>query len=268
MVLAAEAQAAQLKHPLPSRLPVLSMAAQAHLIVAVDTRNAVFLSRDDGRHWKAIRTQWQGRAVRTDLVKLPVGDRTGFSQDKEAGRVALQVAAAEPAGNLNSAEVAQARSLSVLPGSSLAGTVTDRTGAVIPGATVVVLDSATHTARAVRTDSAGRYLVDGLAPGIYELEARSPGFKKETLAAVAVAASQPAIANLSLTVGAATQTVTVTSAPPLETEAVGASAKEISVSKKTKARLAVPSQPTPVFEITTDNGERWTSADGVTWKHN
>jgi hypothetical protein len=59
----------------------------------------------------------------------------------------------------------------------------------------------------------------------------------------------------------------VTSAAPIETETVDASAMEISASKKKNAKPAAPSQPTPVFEIVTDNGERWTSADGVTWKH-
>jgi hypothetical protein len=268
MVLAAEeAQAANLKHPLPSRLPVLSIAAQARLMVAIDTRNAVFLSRDDGRHWKAIRAQWQGRAVRANLVGFPVVSRAGFSQDKETGAAALRAANAQPAGNVNEAVVVNGRSLSALPGSSLTGMVTDRTGAVVPGATVVVTDMAAHTVRTVRTDSGGRYAVDGLAPGTYRVEARSPGFKTETLTAVAVAASQPAVANLSLTIGASTQTVTVTSAAPIETETVDASAMEISASKKKNAKPAAPSQPTPVFEIVTDNGERWTSADGVTWKH-
>jgi hypothetical protein len=268
MALAAkEAQAAKLKHPLPSRLPVLSMAAQARLVVAIDTRNAVFLSRDDGRHWKAIRAQWQGRALRADLVRFPVGSRTSLGQDKETATVALQAANAPPEGNGNGAMVAQARSLSVLPGSSLMGAVTDRTGAVVPGATVAVTDPAAHTVRTVRTDSAGRYVVDGLAPGTYRVEARSPGFRTETLAEVAVAASQPAVANLSLAVGAVTQTVTVTGAAPIETETVDASASEISVSKKTRAKPPASSPPTPVFEIVTDSGDRWTSADGVTWKH-
>ncbi|MGD0858443.1 MAG: carboxypeptidase regulatory-like domain-containing protein [Terracidiphilus sp.] len=266
-VLAAEeAQPANLKYPLPSGLPVLSIAAQARLMVAIDTRNAVFLSRDDGRHWKAIRAQWQGRAVRANLVGFPVVSRTSFCQDREAGAVALRAADAAPAENVNEAVGLQGRSLSARPGSSLMGTVTDRTGAVVPGATVAVTDTVAHTVRTIRTDSAGRYVVDGLAPGTYRVEARSPGFKTETLAAVAVAASQPAVANLSLTIGATTQTVTVSSAPPIETETLGASAMEISASKKVKATPATPSQPTSVFEIVTDNGERWTSADGLTWK--
>jgi protocatechuate 3,4-dioxygenase beta subunit len=243
------------------------MVEQAHLVVAIDTSNAVFVSRDDGRHWKAIHVQWQGRAVRTALVEFPVVSRIGFGHDKEARAVALQGAAAESAGNRNEAALAQVRSLSVLPSASLAGTVTDMSGAVIPGATVAVTDTAANAVHTARTDQSGQYHVDGLAPGTYRVDARSPGFRTETLAVVTVAAYRQNVANLSLAVGAAAQTITVTTVPPSETKTLDASAREIPVSKKEKAKPAAPSPPTPVFEIFTDNGERWTSADGVTWKH-
>jgi hypothetical protein len=267
MTLAAEeAQVTELKHSLPSRLPVLSMVEQAHLVVAIDTSNAVFLSRDDGRHWKAIRAQWQGRAVRTALVGSPAEGRAGFGHDKEAGAVAMQAAGTESAGNRNEAALAQLRSLSVLPSGSLAGTVTDMSGAVIPGATVAVTDTAANAVRTARTDQSGQYHVDGLAPGTYRVDARSPGFRTETLAAVGIASGARNVANLSLAVGAASQTVTVASAPLIETGTVGALATEIPASKKEKAKPAAPGRTTPVFEIVTDSGERWTSADGVTWK--
>jgi hypothetical protein len=242
------------------------MVEQAHLVVAIDTSNAVFVSRDDGRHWKAIHVQWQGRAVRTALVGSPAEGRAGFGHDKEARAVALQGAAAESAGNRNEAALAQVRSLSVLPSASLAGTVTDMSGAVIPGATVAVTDTAANAVRTARTDQSGQYHVDGLAPGTYRVDARSPGFRTETLAAVGIASGARNVANLSLAVGAASQTVTVASAPLIETGTVGALATEIPASKKEKAKPAAPGRTTPVFEIVTDSGERWTSADGVTWK--
>ncbi len=265
-IAAEEAQVTQLRRPLPSRLPILSMAAHARLVVAIDTSSAVFLSRDDGRHWKPVRAQWQGRAVRTALVGFPVVSRTGFGHDKEVGAAPLRAADAAPAENPSEAVAVNGRSLSALAGSRLTGTVTDMSGAVISGATVAVTDTAANAVRTARTDQSGQYHVDGLAPGTYRVEARSPGFRTEMLAAVAVAANRQTVANLSLAVGAAAQTVTVTSAPPIETETVDVSAKEISVSKKPKAKAEASGQPTPVFEITTDSGERWTSADGVTWK--
>jgi hypothetical protein len=87
------------------------------------------------------------------------------------------------------------------------------------------------------------------------VEAQAPGFNKQVLAAVAVTASRPTVQNLSLAVGAATESVMV------ETEST-----TIPVSKKTKTKSVAATQASPVFAITTDNGERWTSTDGVTWK--
>jgi hypothetical protein len=86
------------------------------------------------------------------------------------------------------------------------------------------------------------------------VEARSGGFNKEELAAVAVSATGQTVANLSLTIGAATETVTVQ-----------AGSAELSASETAPAKSKA-SPPAPVFEIVTDNGEHWTSADGVTWK--
>ena len=48
---------------LPSGLGVLSVAKVAGRTIALDTKGALFLSEDDGAHWKAVRTQWTGRAV-------------------------------------------------------------------------------------------------------------------------------------------------------------------------------------------------------------
>jgi hypothetical protein len=250
-----EAQITQLEHPLPSRLPILSMATQERRIVAIDTRNAVFLSKDGGKHWKAIPVQWPGRAVKADLVVFPVGSPTGYGRDKTTGTAALTAGNSASAGSANGALVVQGRALKELSGSSLSGTVTDPTGAVIPGAAISVTDSAAHTVSTVKTDGDGRYVVDGLAPGAYRVEAQAPGFNKQVLAAVAVTASRPTVQNLSLAVGAATESVMV------ETEST-----TIPVSKKTKTKSVAATQASPVFAITTDNGERWTSTDGVTWK--
>jgi precorrin-6B methylase 2 len=78
---------------------------------------------------------------------------------------------------------------------------------------------------------------------------------KQELAAVSVTDSRPAVADLSLNVGAATQTVTVEAA-----------SNQISVERKTNAKPESSSQAAPVFEIITDNGDHWTSADGIAWK--
>jgi hypothetical protein len=144
-------------------------------------------------------------------------------------------------------------------GGSLTGTVTDAAGATIPGATIMVRNATTGVARAVKTDSTGHYVVGGLAPGAYEVRATARGFETQQLAGVTVAASGTSVANLSLRVGAATQTVTVTTAPAdLQMDHVSPAAKK-------SAPAPAPSQVPALFEITTDGGEHWTSADGLSW---
>jgi hypothetical protein len=89
-------------------------------------------------------------------------------------------------------------------------------------------------------------------PGSYDVEMRSPGFVTRSLPNIAVSASQTSIGSVALSIGSVSETVTVQAeTPPLE-------------ARKT---LAEARAPLPVFEITTDTGEHWTSSDGVTWTH-
>jgi hypothetical protein len=244
---------AQLKRPLPSRLPVLSIARQANRIVAIDTGHSVFASKDGGKHWKGIQSPWMGRAVQASLIEFPAHSPRFLSLQKSSAAGLSQQNNAALAQNTNENRAAQAHSSPTAGVSGISGTVTDTSGAAIPGATVTITNRATGADRTVRTDSTGRYVADEVGAGTYRVEAQSRGFKKEELAAVAVSATGQTVANLSLTVGAATETVTV------QTDSAELSASE-TTRTKTNARSA------PVFEIVTDNGEHWTSADGVTWK--
>src|SRR2546425_341374 len=54
------------------------------------------------------------------------------------------------------------------------GTVTDASGAAIPGATVVVKSEKTGDERTVRSDAAGSYVVTNLAPAAYSIEGKAP----------------------------------------------------------------------------------------------
>lgn len=228
--------------PLPSRLPVLSMATLGRQILAIDSHHAVYLSGDAGQHWRAIPVQWTGRATSATLVSY-VATRGSDAGTVQGGAIA----AFSSAG----------RTPAAMPGSSLTGTVTDATGAAVAGASVVVSDAAGHTARTVSTDREGRYRVDGLTPGAYRVEAQAPGFNKKVLAAVPVSAAQQNVTNVSLAVGAASETVTV--------EADDRLAAKPYAAQKAMAKPATAGHSAPVFEIMTDNGDRWTSSDGVTW---
>ena len=96
----------------------------------------------------------------------------------------------------------------------ITGTVTDPSGAVVSGATVTLKSDATGATRTATTGSNGTYRFSLLSPGNYTIGVTAPNFSKaETKTAVSV--GQATIADVKLAVGANTQTVEVTSTPPM-----------------------------------------------------
>jgi hypothetical protein len=141
----------------------------------------------------------------------------------------------------------------------LTGVVTDRTGAVIPNATIVAANSGTAQSFTAKTDNGGRYGFGNLEPGIYAVVARSPGFKMETVSGIEVAGDQVVVRNIALDVGSTAATVTVHAAnTSLQTESTNLDAQILD-------QDAASVHPA-LFELTTDHGEVWTSADGRHWK--
>src|ERR1039457_3517456 len=59
---------------------------------------------------------------------------------------------------------------------SLSGTVADPSGAVIPGATVSIVNVETGAPRDAVSDAQGRYTMQQLMPGTYKLSAKAAGF--------------------------------------------------------------------------------------------
>ena len=60
--------------------------------------------------------------------------------------------------------------------SSLQGTVTDKSGGVVQGATITVIDVARGTNRVLTTDGAGEWVATNVIPGTYTVRAESKGF--------------------------------------------------------------------------------------------
>ena len=60
---------------------------------------------------------------------------------------------------------------------SLTGTVTDQTGAAVPGAKVDIISPSTGVMRSVVTDERGSYLVADLPPGTYDVTIDKDGFR-------------------------------------------------------------------------------------------
>ena len=57
------------------------------------------------------------------------------------------------------------------------GTISDATGAVLPGATITVKNSGTDAAVEFVSDERERYLAPLLQPGVYEIQVSLPGFQ-------------------------------------------------------------------------------------------
>jgi hypothetical protein len=99
---------------------------------------------------------------------------------------------------------------------SLRGTVTDPTGAIIPGTTVTLIDKATNETRIATSDGSGIYTFNALAPDQFRLVAERQGFKKKEVAQVVLIPEQPNTLDVQLELGDVQQTVTVVgSAAPL-----------------------------------------------------
>lgn len=95
--------------------------------------------------------------------------------------------------------------------SGMRGTVSDSSGAVIPGAVVTATEVQTGYARETVTDRSGRYLFTLLPIGTYQLSVEKLGFKKYLRTGIVLNVNQVAGINVVLEVGTAVQTVRVKS---------------------------------------------------------
>ena len=101
---------------------------------------------------------------------------------------------------------------------TILGTVLDSSGSTIPNAAITVTNQDTGVARTVESSSDGLYNVPSLLAGKYSVEVRAQGFAPAQIKDVVVNVGSNARADVTLQVGATTQTVTVTeSIPTVET---------------------------------------------------
>jgi hypothetical protein len=98
---------------------------------------------------------------------------------------------------------------------TLSGKVTDTTGAVIPKANVTVTEMNTGTINRTVSDADGQWVVPFLLPGTYKVEAQATGFEAIVHNSITLQAQEHPIIDLSMSIGQASETVTVTSATPL-----------------------------------------------------
>ena len=75
---------------------------------------------------------------------------------------------------------------------SLTGTVDDPSGAVLPGATITIVNDATHASRQATSDAVGRFSILQAQPGIYTVTAKAAGFSDVTIYKVELLVNTPA----------------------------------------------------------------------------
>ena len=134
---------------------------------------------------------------------------------------------------------------------NITGTVTDKTGAAVPNATVVITDTDTGVARSITTNAAGEYNAPFLQPGHYEISFGGGGFSKINRKNLVLTVGQVLSIDASLTPGAVDTVVDVTSESPiLDTEKTENST---TVDQQLISNLPVASRNWSAFVLATPN---------------
>jgi len=123
--------------------------------------------------------------------------------------------------------------------STVRGTVTDQSGAVVPGAQVKLVDVTTNNVvRSVVTNAQGNYEIDDVIGGQYEITVAQIGFRTFTETGISLASNETKRVDAALQLGSATMKVTVSGAATvIQTEGAGLGG---SLSDKTYAILPIP----------------------------
>jgi outer membrane receptor protein involved in Fe transport len=101
---------------------------------------------------------------------------------------------------------------------SITGTVTDASGAIVPQANVTIRNVATNITTHATSNSVGLYFIQSLPPGTYELTIEKSGFQKERVQNIPLTTGLAATQNVALQVGSMSQSVQV-SATAVQLEA-------------------------------------------------
>src|SRR5579863_7010484 len=127
---------------------------------------------------------------------------------------------------------------------AVSGTVADGSGAVVPGATVVVVDTATDSKQTVKTNAEGRYTVGLLKPGLYKITASAESLKSDTLeVTVIIGTSVPGDIKVTPTGDKTVVEVSSTSLPLVDTQNVALAT--------TFSEQQIQELPTPGGDVTT-----------------
>jgi Carboxypeptidase regulatory-like domain/TonB dependent receptor-like, beta-barrel len=101
------------------------------------------------------------------------------------------------------------------PNATVTGRITDPSEAIVPNATVTIVNTATGITYRGETNSAGVYSVTDLLPGTYRMQAEARGFKTVIKPGIILHVQEVAEINFQLAVGSLTELVTVQGGAPL-----------------------------------------------------
>jgi hypothetical protein len=128
---------------------------------------------------------------------------------------------------------------------TIVGTITDSTGAALPGATITARNVDTGFTRTVPSNEAGAYRLEFLPIGNYVVEATLSGFKTSTRSGIILNVNDTARVDASLSVGGVAETVTVDAEAP----AVNTATSEISRTIDAAAIQSLPLVDRNVYSL-------------------
>ena len=102
-----------------------------------------------------------------------------------------------------------APSFGQVAGATMTGTLSDTSGAAIPGAQISIKNADTGVVRNVVADQAGFYTAPNLLPGRYEVTSSAPGFATSVLTGVTLTVGAQQVLNITMTVGQVAQKIEV-----------------------------------------------------------
>ncbi len=142
---------------------------------------------------------------------------------------------------------------------NIIGTVTDATGAGVPGATVKITDQDKGTVATTVTNESGNYAKNQLIPGTYVVEVEAKGFRKTVNKDVQVSVNQSARVDMAMQVGEVTEQVEVTAAAPL----LQTDKADVATMYNTQQLTNLPSfdRNFQAYELLTPGAQR------LTWNH-
>lgn len=98
---------------------------------------------------------------------------------------------------------------------TLAGLITDPTGAAVANASVVLVNTATGQQRKLQAGDRGEFTIPGLSAGAYSIGVEAKGFQRLERSGITVSSATTISVNLEMTIGSTSETITVTGAASL-----------------------------------------------------